>query len=241
MASRILRRSGLAAGVVAERCGWDADWVIQVGVGMYHQETDVLKREKWPDSKFIGYEPNPNIFKNIKQAYPGELFQIAIGKTQGACTLYEKHRHKDGSSCKEFTVDDPNIKISNTYQVEMKTLDAIFCNGPHEIKGNVLLWLDCEGGELDAIEGAIKLIESVEMINIEMTTKPPSDNWPDTRVVHKRLRELGFLRQDVHTLRGSQYDAIYVRPHLFKKEYCICPFSIDEYEMLSEEEINHGK
>ncbi|GAH14627.1 unnamed protein product, partial [marine sediment metagenome] len=128
------------------------------------------------------------------------------------------------------------------HQVEMTTLDDLFCKPPYVIKkSKILLWLDCEGGELDALEGATQLLKLVDMVNVEMTMKPPSVEWPDTRTVHKKLRQAGFLRQYIHTLKGTQYDGIYVRNHLFKKEYCCCPFSIDEYEKEQKEKNCVGK
>ena len=222
MASRLMRRGGLAAGITAERLGWKADLLIHVGVGVHHQEIDVLKKEMWPDLKVVGYEPNPSTFEHLKSMYPGDLHQVAIGNHYGQVTLYEKRNHKDGSSVKRF--DDENRKLRR-HQVPMFTLD--YLHGKHFLKNDsrdsVLLWLDCEGSELDVLKGAAKVLANVHMLNIEMTPKPLSKEWPDTRVVHKHLREAGFFRQYLHTMKGGQYDAIYVKPHIFKPEYCCCP------------------
>jgi len=226
MASRILRRSGAAVCIVAERLGWDADLIIQVGVGFHHKEIDVMKSEKWPDAELIGYEPNPKIFIGIDGKYPGTVINKAVSSKSGVMSLWEKKAHKDGSSLKKF--NGTNRKLFE-HTVYVTTLDEqISCR--FSTDGNILLWLDCEGSELDVLNGATTLLGHVDMINIEMTSDPPSDEWPDTRVVHNKLRDHGFFRQYLHTMKGNQYDAIYVKPKLFDSRFCCCPFSIDEYE-----------
>jgi hypothetical protein len=73
-----MRRSGFA---VCMCCWYLDDWrpdtIVQVGVGILHKELDVLTKV-WPHAKLIGFEPNPDTYKSIKEQYPGELINKAI-------------------------------------------------------------------------------------------------------------------------------------------------------------------
>ena len=96
-----------------------------------------------------------------------------------------------------------------------------------------LLWLDCEGSELSAIQGGYDFIEtSISMINVEMTGKPRGPNWPRPIEIHRALTGLGFLQVWVHTIRTciGQFDAVYLRKELFKPDLCACPGSVDLFE-----------
>jgi FkbM family methyltransferase len=216
MASKLLRRSGVAVGLIADLLKWRADWVIQVGVGYHYQEVDVLKGE-WSGVKFVGIEPLPD----YNEPYPGELIHTAVGREPGRALLNVKKCHKDGSSLRSLR----GMNDLKRVKVPVATLDGLFPKG-HE--GRVLLWLDCEGSELDALRGGKKYLECVEVANIEMTANPPSDDpdWCDPDEVHWWMVQAGFLRQWIHTQRTNegQYDSIYVRPHLFKPQYCCDPW-----------------
>ena len=222
MASKLLRRSGVAVGLVLDQLQWIPDLVVQGGIGFFHEECDVLHQE-WPNTKFIGFEAHPDIASKVKD-YPGQLISKAVGNRCGRALLNSKSKHKDGSSFYEFKEDIDSIK---EIEIDVITLDSII---NHEEVDNVLLWLDCEGSELNALFGASYLLQKVKAVNIEMTANPPSLYWPSTIEVHNYLKDLGFFRQWIHTLRGGQYDAIYVRKEIFKPEYCCCPYTIVEFQ-----------
>ena len=210
----------MAVGLVAEMLNWRADVVVQAGVGQRHQEVDVLT-EEWPGVQFIGFEPHPLDPKE----YNGELKQIALGSEVGHKTLHVKKRHKDGASLHQFNPDVTTKGIP----VDVTTLDLFIkqINKNLLIGKRLLLWLDCEGSELDVLWGAKEFIEYVDVVNIEMTAKPPGQSWSDPLAVHYWLVKYGFIRQWIHTqnIASGQFDAIYVRPYLFKSEYCCDPWS----------------
>lgn len=214
MASRLLRRSGVAVGLVAEVLGWRADWVYQVGVGHYHQEADVLL-EEWPGVKFIGFEPHPEL---AKEPYPGVVHQVAISDRIGSATLYAKKYHKDGSSLFPLTGMDRCRMI----EVPVSTLDFLF---PEPPTGRILLWLDCEGSELDALRGGEKFVKRVDVVNVEITANPLGEAWCSPKSIHDWLLAKGFVRQWIHTQRihSGQYDGIYCKRELFKPEFCCDP------------------
>jgi FkbM family methyltransferase len=229
-ASSILRRSGVAVGQITEFLGWKADKVFIVGVGFNHKEAHVMK-DGW-DLNFddiIGFEPHPVIYKKIQDKFPGILHNMGMGSTVGRATLYSRRSHKDGSSLYPFT-NNTNVGVC---EVDVSTLDTylfVDLNGfqQESLKdNNVLLWLDCEGHELEVLKGANRFLRYVDVINTEMTMKPSCEGWCDPLELHRHLKKVGFRHQSIHTNRSSagQSDHIYVRPRLWKREYCCC---IDE-------------
>jgi FkbM family methyltransferase len=199
---------------------WRADVVVQAGVGQRHQEVDVLT-EEWPGVRFIGFEPYPLDPKE----YNGQLYPSALGCEIGHKTLHVKKRHKDGASLHPFDADVTTKEIP----IDVTTLDWFIRQTDNYflLRKRLLLWLDCEGSELDVLRGAKEFIEYVNVVNVEITAKPPSPKWNDPLAVHYWLVEHGFIRQWIHTqnIASGQFDAIYVRPYLFKPEYCCDPWS----------------
>lgn len=223
MVSKFIRRSGISVCLIADLLQWVPDTVVQVGVGCNPEETAVFL-DAWPDVSIIGFEANPQCFNAAVRRYPGRLVQLAVSnEPKQDVKLFVPPRHKDGSSLYAFdALDNPHTEITNA-----TSLDVWFADKPR-ISRKTLLWLDCEGSELDVLRGASQFVDSVECINVEMTAKPVGSNWCDSNQVHDHLLGLGFKRQWVHTQRTSagQCDAIYVRPELFKAEFCCCPCQI---------------
>jgi len=97
MPSRFLRRSGIAVVQFSEWLDWQADVIVQAGIGIQPDEWRVLK-EAWPNAGFIGFEPHPDIVSEVIDKYPGLVYPFALGDKVETRTLYAKQRHKDGSS-----------------------------------------------------------------------------------------------------------------------------------------------
>jgi FkbM family methyltransferase len=238
MASRLLRRSGVAVALITELIEWKPSVIFQVGVGTHHKEVDVFQ-EAWPDAELIGWEPHPEIYKQIRKEYPGILHQCALGEDVGEASLYFDPAHIEGASF-FANVSDPVKNAQDRLQsieVKIDSLDN-FCR-PIDIpqrRENPLLWLDCEGAELEVLKGGEKFIEGVDVINIEVTGKPPRYGWPSPVEVNRWLLDHGFVCQYIHTHRctSGQNDVVYVKPDLFRPEYCSCPLQVEDWEKRNE-------
>lgn len=228
--SRILRRSGIAVGLIMDLLEWSPDTCVQVGVGLHCQEVDVLK-VGWPDLKFFGFEPHPRIYEGLKDTYPGELEWAAVSNESGAAILHSKKRHKDGSSLHpHYERDDEKYE---QIEVPVTTLDE-WNDETAWFDTQVMLWLDCEGNELKVLQGAENFIQSVQLVNVELTGIPPGDGWCDCWDVDRWLQDHGFVHQWIHTQRSSagQRDAIYVRPHMFKPEHACCRCQVERWQEM---------
>ena len=221
MSSRFMARSGIAVGLIADLLEWKPDLIIQVGVGLVHKEVEVLHQE-WPECEWIGFEAHPDIASKVNKEYPGSLFPIAVTDVPGSTTLYTPSRHKDGSSLWSVQDDCKPIEVSAS------NLDSLVSRKKLDESKEVLLWLDCEGGELNALKGSEEIIGRVNVINVEMTALPPSTGWCKPHDLHRWLRDHRFIRQWTHTQRSTsgQYDAIYVRESMYRQEYSNDPYVI---------------
>jgi len=226
----LMRRSGIAVYQVVELLEWKPTVILQVGVGQYAKEIDVFT-EAWPEADLIGFEPHPDIVRRIE--YPGLIVRKALGRYIGWAKLFYDPAHIDGGS----VYTDPTSGRLQEIDVEIDTLDNYYHGTKwYREDDRVLLWLDCEGSELDVLVGGETSIEQVQMINVELTGKVSRPGWPDPIIVNRWLLGHGFLLQFVHTQRIAigQYDAIYVRPELFRPEYCSCPLQVEAWRKRSE-------
>jgi len=222
----VLRRSGYAVFTMMELLDWKPDAIVQVGIGNHHEEVELMQKA-WSDAKFIGFEPHPGMAKGLQKTYPGELYNLAVSNFNGVGTLHDKPRHSDGASLFEHK-DCPGSK---GHKVQIVYLDSFFHTKPVPF-GRIMLWVDCEGSELDALQGGQDFIRHVDVINIELTSDPPGKGWCDMMTTHRWLVDHGFRRQSSHSQRSSagQSDCIYVRKSLWNPKYCSCPVSFIEAE-----------
>ena len=205
---KVKRQSGCAAVKTMAALNWSPDWTVQVGIGRHHFEVDEIKSAH-PNCEFHGFEPHPGTFENLTN-YPGISANCAIGDRHQNAILYSKTGHVDGSSLFKHT----NARYTEI-PVVVYPLDYLLTDIPGD--SNVLLWLDCEGSELNALKGGEKLTEKVDIINVEMTGKPGGEGWGTPSAVDDWLTKRGFVLLTEHTFReyAEQSDCIYIRDTSF--------------------------
>lgn len=210
--SRIRRRSGNAFTEYCQLIDWQPNTLVMVGVGTNGEEYEVF-RETWGrDFELIGIEANPQVCQTMKDKWPGLLIEKAIWNQPCTKQLHCKPRWKDGSSLFESKNDQ-----ESRYQVDVEcdTLDHIMYDH-WDSKGNAL-WLDCEGAELQALQGGEQFLKTVDVINVELTSLGRGVDWCDPRKVHEFLSVRGFKQFACHTIRTvlGQRDLIYLHDRIF--------------------------
>jgi hypothetical protein len=147
-------------------------------VGCYVGEfTSGLKKIIHNKANFYLFDPSPNL--NIKNF---NFFNIALGKTNYKKKFYFNHfLPHSGSSLKKITKDDllwnftrklfllTFRKKFKTLIIKTQTLDN-FCKKKN-IKKIEVLKIDVEGGELDVLNGAKKMLKNINIIYIEVFDK----------------------------------------------------------------------
>lgn len=172
-----------------------------LGVGCFY-EFRTLKIV-WPEMQLFGCEPCPEEYLNVQPIFDGKLAPVAIGKVsgkqklfltpaaQGGSTLFGSHEHRD-------TVD-----------VDVWTLDQFdeWAGKPNKI----LLWMDIEGSELDALKSGVELLNSgrIEWLNIETrdSVSGPVIDHPTTQQVSNFLSDYGYVRVHRYNVQGAYPEA----------------------------------
>ena len=211
--SRIKRRSANAVIEYCKLIGWEPDAVIQAGVGA--EATDAFAMaEAWPDAIFVGIDPLASY--ELRKKYPGDLYAAAAvsDEHQTHANLYVKPRHADGSTLKPYDGREMPVKV-----VPARTLDSICAPRPFQ---NGLLWLDCEGSELDALRGSCLTLNRVRAVNVETTGRPPGSGWASPLDIYCFLRDFGFFQAWQHTnrVKGGQCDLIFVHEEILDPSLC---------------------
>jgi FkbM family methyltransferase len=232
---RTHRRSGNAVVEVAWGLDWEPDMIVQVGVGSVCHEVEVF-REEWPDVILIGFDPNPDSFDVMKRKFPGLLVPMAVGACQAeSVAFYSKKNHDNGSSL--LRVGENKSKLIQR-TVSMTSLDESEDLLKFGRGRKTLLWIDCEGTELDVLRGGNDFLRQVWMVNVEMTGIPSANGWCSPERVDQFLRDAGFYLTWIHTIRTGhgQYDAVYVKGNIFNPRICCCPSEIERWENVGPEE-----
>ena len=133
--------------------------IIDVGV---EKGTDFLVK-KFPNANFLLVEANSSFYRYLENEfltkYKGKLFKVAAGQKN-----QKKFFYQSGPISSFFKRD--NFKFNKKKLVKIKPLDEIL--KMEKISKNTLLKIDCEGGELDVLKGATKIIKKINYIIIEL-------------------------------------------------------------------------
>ena len=219
MASKIRRRSGNAFTEYMQLIDWKPKFIILAGVGVQSEETAVF-RETWgSDFELYGFEPSVDAYNSVKNDFPGIIRNYALWNQNCTKTLHVKPGWKDGSSLFENNDDQAKRKQET---IVCRTLDSLFAFPSTFNKG--ALWLDVEGAELQALQGAEGLIKCIDAVNVEMTSVPRGNDWSTPYAVHQWLTDHHFKQFAVHTIRPciGQRDAIYLHRRIWNIRFTHC-------------------
>lgn len=204
------RRSGHAFAQFMDLIGYTPRHMVIAGAGAASENAELF-REVWPEMEIYGFEPEPRAYRLARGKFPGRLWNHGLWDDICAKTLYVKPGWVDGSSM--FPNDDDQAARKEV-SVSCVSLDKFFHAKPLGPGG--ALWLDCEGAELDALHGAEEFIRCIDVVNVELTAKPPGP-WASPRAVHDWLLSRGFRAAYIHTIRpwAGQRDCVFLRAEIY--------------------------
>ena len=141
-----------------------------------HTGKDTLRLKKyWPESTIHTFEPIPELYEQLvektkdvsnvfcyQQALSDETgtsqMHISTGRTSACSSLLPPHS--------SLTQERPDIIFQNTISVHTTTLHA--WAEKQNITHIDFLWLDLQGAELQALQGATQLLTTVKAIHSEI-------------------------------------------------------------------------
>ncbi len=219
------RRTGSAFIEYLHEMGFIPNALYIVGVGVSPDEAIAFK-EQWLNTLVVGWEPNPFSFEGLVSTFPGVLVNAAVSNEIGVADLHFRHAWKNGSTLLQST---EKSRYDQAVKTRLMRLDDTLSI---DVPQNSILWLDCEGSELNVLKGAEEFLKNIQVINVEITGRPRGKDWCKPIDVHKFLKERGFVQMYIHSIRTvrSQFDAVYVRKEIVNSEMCACLDTLLELE-----------
>ena len=173
----------------------------------------------FPDARYVLIEPLKGCYDDAdlrfhrEQLRESSLVEAAVGSCEGTTTLHFDRSLYQASRYPSALEGEDLQSVT----VLMTTLDTIASDAG--LDGPGLLKLDLQGGELEALDGASRLLqELVDVVVVEVTLDPISDEVPSWGQIDERLRAAGFgpsdeagSWRDPDTGRLLQLDLVYAR------------------------------
>lgn len=142
----------------------EAEWFV-IGGPANANEAQTIK-QSYPNMKCVGFEPNISMLNAQRMLkFPGDLHQIALWKEDTTLDLKIPNGRDISSSLNR---DKDFKKECTKKQVPARTLDTLEKEyGPWD---NIVLWLDIEDSEYEALQGAKRLFNEgkVLLCNVEI-------------------------------------------------------------------------
>lgn len=194
-------RHGVAATVEHERVPF-AGYRTVIDVGAGRGQFAVFALRAFPAAQIVGFEPLPSSFTTATRVLGGssrvELRRQAIGAEPGTATIHVT-ADADSSSLRRPTGEQtqrfPGTGGIDRVEVDVTSLDDAVV----ETRRPALLKLDLQGGELDALRGAERLLESIDDVFAECSFVELYEGQALADQVIHHLRDRGFALRGVYS------------------------------------------
>ncbi len=180
--------------------------------------------ETFPQAKVLSFEPLPEIAELLRRNLSDNprfvVFEAALGRKDGSADLY-RNLYSHSSSIlplhpehNRIFPDTQNRSLSSL-KVKLVKLDTVLRN--EKIQKPMLLKLDVQGFELEALRGAAKSLGQTTAILLETTFAMLYDGEVSFTQIEEFLRRYGFrFIQPIDILedgqnRIAQMDALFLK------------------------------
>jgi FkbM family methyltransferase len=193
---RVVRTAGSfneARRTLLERCGIDA--VVDGGANKGQWAIRFLRDR--PNTRLFSFEPTSSAYsllvQNSKKFTNWHTFNFALGKIETNSEMLLASNDGQSSSLLEpveHLKNFPTVNFTNMEIVSVRRLDRL-----EVLKDatSIYLKLDVQGFEWNAIQGAIGLIEKIQVLEIETTLVSQYNGELAHHEIVPKLIELGFV------------------------------------------------
>lgn len=204
-----------------------ADIDLFLDVGSLDGREAFSVESRFPLIQCIAFEPNPRNIALIQQgiAHRGSHIQlqtIAVGNINGTTSFYTRtplsSSNYGASSVLQYTSVARDAEFAtSTIEVPVRRLDSIEAIAEQH---KIALWIDVEGAGYQALEGMAGIAQQVQLIHIEVETRPLFDGGRSALDVVKIMRNYGLelIGSNLDKgLRLHQGDMVFLRPHTVRR------------------------
>jgi FkbM family methyltransferase len=197
--------------------------VVHIGL---HEGDEILKYIFMGVKNIIGFEANRNVFKKLKKKniynlipwLKLEFVNIAISDKKGVADFFITSNDLSSSllKLKKHKQIYPEITEVNSEKVNTDTLNNFFENS-YNIDDYNFLNMDIQGAELMALKGATKILDKIDIINVELNFDELYENCALSSEIDDFLLNYSFVRvctnKKFHPTWG---DGLYVKKNFIK-------------------------
>jgi FkbM family methyltransferase len=180
-----------------------ASIIFDIGANRGDVSAEYLKH--FPAATIYAFEPFPGTFQSLQAKFAGnqrlKCFPFAVSSTEGSDTFYVNKNVDTNSLLRPQETglsSDNQVKNISTIKVDTISLDT-FCN-QNGIDRIDILKMDIQGGELNVLKGALRLLENrkVGIIYSEVFFVEQYENTPLFHDISKFLHGFGYTLQDIY-------------------------------------------
>jgi 2-O-methyltransferase len=147
-----------------------------IDAGAHAGEDSIEMARLWPRASVHAFEPVPALFAKMRRKarrYPNiRCYQLALGDRDDEMDMFISTGQDASSSLlkpKELLNEHPEITFDQQCRVRVTTIDKWAKN--NGIDHVDFMWLDMQGYEMRALQGAAKILEKVAAIHTEVNLK----------------------------------------------------------------------
>jgi 2-O-methyltransferase len=190
------------------------------------EDTARLVRFFNPD-KVYAFEPVPELFKSLKESTLSlgavQCVPYALAEKCGKSKLHVSSGYHQLSRHSRVVADGsnsllrptghfdlcPNVEFNKQIEVTVTTVDDFAKQ--NKLDRIDFMWLDLEGMELKALQGAETLLRTVSSIYLEVSTKEFYEGAPHYAEVERWMRSRGFVPKYVAIPKDGHGNALFVK------------------------------
>jgi FkbM family methyltransferase len=215
-------RQGVAASIEHDRLPLRRDFRTVIDVGANRGQFALYSTVRFPQAQIYSLEPLSKPRRQMAALFASEprvhILAKAAGEAAGTASIHVSGQD-DSSSLLPMAVAQlkryPETAMVGTEDVEVDTLDGLFAGV--DLEGPVLLKLDVQGYELQALKGGRELLGRVDAVLTEASFVPFYEGQALFDDLHGLLTDAGFqLAGGAMSAqaggRWEQGDFVYERP-----------------------------
>ncbi len=195
--------------------------VIDVGanIGQYSQKII----EGGFKGHIFSFEPIPSVFEQLETISSTfsqwKCFKVGLGSKEGESYINVSENFESSSIlevARQSLDAEPRTRTTHREKIKIVTLDKFF--RAYNLDKEILLKLDVQGYEIEALKGALTILHEVRIIQAELSFVRLYENGPLFHDIVSFLEERGFeiynimpAFKDGNTGRLLQVDGIFAR------------------------------
>ena len=198
-------------------------------VGANHGQFAQKLRELGYRGVIVSFEPVPDVFRELSRRMGADPkwrgFDVALGERDEVRDFHVAHGDAQASSFLDFNEEGPkrwgrDHTVKETVPIQMKRLDGLWgaCVAGIEAP-RVFLKMDCQGFDLNVVEGARGKLDQVVALQTELAVQHFYDGMTPFTEAVERYEQLGYdpvgffplARREPDYLRVVEMDCLFMR------------------------------